>query len=260
MSRFEAVGDVARPGSEVVLFEGDDQTRLGGKVPAGHQGGAIHFGADGKLYVGLGEQTAGTPAQRLDSLLGKLLRLNPDGTIPDDNPFTSQARGKYRAIWALGCRNPFTFAVQPGTGRIFINDVGGKAEEINEGVAGANYGWPAVEHGPTDDPQYRGPIHWYPTASISGGAFCPEERGASGFPARYRGRYFFMDFVKGWIHVIDPVRPRHAEEFASGLPRPVDLAFAPDGSLYVLVRDAWVNDRNFQPHSGSLHRVRYEPR
>ena len=66
-----------------------------------------------------------------------MLRINPDGSIPDDNPFVSRTKGKYRALWALGLRNPFTFAVQPETGRLFINDVGGIAEEINEGKAGA---------------------------------------------------------------------------------------------------------------------------
>src|SRR5262245_26859696 len=79
LSRFTAEGDRALPGSEVILFEGDDQTKLGGTIPAGHQGGPIRFGPDGKLYVALGEQTAGKPSQALDSLLGKILRLNADG-------------------------------------------------------------------------------------------------------------------------------------------------------------------------------------
>ncbi len=256
ISRFTARGDVAVPGSEVVLFEGDDQMKLGGKIPAGHQGGAIHFGADGKLYVALGEQTAGAPSQRMDSLLGKLLRLNPDGSIPEDNPFYRTAHGKYRAIWALGLRNPFSFAVQPGTGRIFINDVGEtRWEEIDEGLAGANFGWPLAE-GPSTDAKFRGPIHHYPVASIAGGAFCPT---GTGFPPRYRGKYFFMDFVKGWIKVLDPDHPESVETFASGLPRPVDLKFAPDGSLYVLQRDAWVVDGNFRPGTGALLRIRAEP-
>src|SRR5207245_1730129 len=92
ISRLTARGDVAAPGSEVVLLEGDDQRRLGGTVPAGHQGGALHFGADGKLYIAIGDQTAGEPAQRLDTFQGKLLRINPDGSIPVDNPFVTRAR------------------------------------------------------------------------------------------------------------------------------------------------------------------------
>jgi putative heme-binding domain-containing protein len=255
ISRFTARGDAAELGSEVVLLRGDDQRRLGGNVPAGHQGGALHFGRDGKLYIAIGEQTAREPAQRLDTFQGKLLRINPDGTIPEDNPFYNKAKGKYRAIWAIGLRNPFTFAVQPGTGRIFINDVGdNRWEEVNEGFAGANYGWPESE-GATADPRFRGPIHTYPVASVAGGAFCPEGRGAA-FPEPYRGKYFFMDFVHGWIKFIDPDRPSRVETFATGLTRPCDLAYAPDGGLYVLLRDAWVIDDKFRPHTGSLLRIR----
>jgi putative heme-binding domain-containing protein len=253
VSRLTAAGDVAEPNSEKVLFEGDDQTRLGGDVPAGHQGGAIHFGKDGKLYVAIGDQTAGKPAQNLGSLLGKLLRLNPDGSIPSDNPFVSRTQGKYRAIWALGLRNPFTFAVQPETGRIFINDVGGVAEEVNEGVAGANYGWPTVEHGPTTDQRFRGPIHHYPTACIAGGAFAPADLP---WQPEYRGQYFFGDFNHGSIRLIDPAKPALAKPFAIGLRRPVDLRFASDGNLYVLTRDAWVVDHLFKGGTGALLQIR----
>jgi glucose/arabinose dehydrogenase len=254
VSRFTAVGDKADPNSEKILFEGDDQTKLGGDVPAGHQGGAIHFGKDCKLYIAIGDQTAGKPAQELNSLLGRLLRINADGTIPDDNPFASKARDKYRATWALGMRNPFTFAVQPKTGRLFINDVGGKSEEINEGFAGANYGWPTADHGPTTDPQFRGPIHYYPEACIAGGAFAPTDLN---WPKEYRGQYFFGDFKHGWIKTIDPAKPALAQSFATGLRRPVDLRFAADGALYVLVRDAWVIDNLFKGDTGVLLRIRH---
>jgi putative heme-binding domain-containing protein len=253
VSRLTAVGDVAEPNSEKILFEGDDQTKLGGDVPAGHQGGAIHFGKDGKLYIAIGDQTAGKPAQSLGSLLGKLLRLNPDGSIPSDNPFVSKTQGKYRAIWALGLRNPFTFAIQPETGRIFINDVGGVAEEVNEGLAGANYGWPTIEHGPTTDQRFRGPIHYYPTACIAGGAFAPA--GLPWLPA-YRGQYFSSDFNHGWIRLIDPAQPARAKPFALGLRRPVDLRFGVDGNLYVLIRDAWVVDHLFKGGTGALLCIR----
>jgi putative heme-binding domain-containing protein len=254
ISRFTAAGDVAEPASEKVLLEGDDQRKLGGEVPAGHQGGALHFGKDGKLYIAIGDQTAGKPAQDLNSLLGKLLRINANGSIPDDNPFVSKATAKYRATWALGLRNPFTFAVQPETGRIFINDVGGQAEEINEGSAGANYGWPTVEHGPTSDPRFTGPIHHYPTACIIGGAFAPKELS---WPKEYRGQYFFGDFNHGWIKTIDLARPALARSFVTGLRRPVDLRFAPDGDLYVLLRDAWVMDQLFKGGTGALIRIHY---
>jgi glucose/arabinose dehydrogenase len=253
VSRLTARGDVAEPGSEKVLFEGDDQNKLGGFKSDGHQGGPIHFGKDGKLYICIGEQTAEKPAQDLHSLLGKILRINPDGSIPADNPFANKVEGKYRAIWALGCRNPFGFAVQPKTGRIFVNDVGGRAEEIDEGLAGANYGWPTVDHGPNKAPRFRGPVHHYPTACITGGAFAPDEP----WPAEYRGKYFFADFNHGSIRYLDPDHPQKSHAFTIGLRRPVDIRFGQDGSLYVLLRDAWVIDELFKPGTGALLRIRY---
>jgi glucose/arabinose dehydrogenase len=263
ISRFTA--DPARPdralaGSEFVLLEGDDQSKLGGSIPAGHQGGALRFGADGKLYAAIGEQTAGEPSQRLDTLQGKLLRLNPDGSIPPDNPFLKSATGKYRAIWAYGLRNPFTLAVQPRTGRIFVNDVGASRwEEIDEGAAGANYGWPLGE-GPTDDPRFRGPVHAYAESaqqSIAGGTFYDPPPSAWQFPDRYVGKYFFADFIQNWVRVIDPRSAKVAELFAANLAGPVALEVGPDGCLYVLNRNAWVKDDHFRPRTGTLHRVFY---
>jgi uncharacterized repeat protein (TIGR03806 family) len=258
VSRFTAQGDRAVPGSEVVLLVGDDQRQLGGAQPAGHQGGAVHFGKDGKLYVAIGEQTAGEPAQRMDTFQGKLLRINPDGSIPEDNPFSKTAKGKYRAIWALGLRNPFAFAVQPGTGRLFINDVGNaRIEEVNEGAAGANYGWPESE-GPTTNPKHRGPIFAYAHnvgRSITGGTFYnPLVRQ---FPAKYVGKYFFLDFMDHWMRVLDPDHPEAAEVFATGLAGPVDVVTAPDGSLYYLNRKEWVKDEKFQKQTGALHKITY---
>src|SRR5439155_12911459 len=139
VSRFTASGDVAVAGSETVILELDDLS-----TASNHNGGAIHFGPDGRLYVAVGENATSANAQTLANRLGKMLRINADGSIPIDNPFSSTAVGVNRAIWALGLRNPFTFAIQPGTGRMFINDVGQSTwEEIDDGVAGANYGWPS---------------------------------------------------------------------------------------------------------------------
>jgi glucose/arabinose dehydrogenase len=255
ISRFKAAGDLAVPGSEQVLFEGDDQTKMPGKIKNGHQGGAIHFGPDRKLYIGLGEQTAEKPAQDLHSLLGKILRLNPDGSIPTDNPFFAQTTGKYRAIWCLGCRNPFCFTFQPESGRMLINDVGGAKEEINEGNAGANFGWPVVEHGQTsDDPKFTKCIFSYPVASITGGAFCPKDN--TRFPPQYRGQYFFADYMRGFIQVLDPDHPeRGASDFATNQGKITDIAYAPDGSLYVLDRNAWVIDKAWKPNTGTLYKI-----
>ncbi|MEX0937883.1 MAG: PQQ-dependent sugar dehydrogenase [Pirellulales bacterium] len=255
ISRFTAEGDVARPDSERVLLSGDDQRKLGGNVPAGHQGGALHFGPDGKLYVGIGEQTAETPAQRLDTFQGKILRISRDGSVPDDNPLLKETSGKYLAIWARGLRNPFTFAFDGQSGMMLINDVGGQYEEINCGIAGANYGWPSVEHGPTEEDSFVGPVHFYPQASISGGDFAPADLD---WPEKYRGKYFFADYVHGWIKTLDPRRPEQAEVFAGRLRRPVDLRFAPDGSLYVLLRNAWVIDGKFLEQTGTLLQVRWQ--
>jgi uncharacterized repeat protein (TIGR03806 family) len=258
ISRFTANGDVAVPGSEIVIFTGDNQIKIGGNKPDGHQGGAIHFGKDGKLYIGIGDQTTGAPAQKIDALQGKLLRLNPDGSIPEDNPFFKSATGKYRSVWAFGLRNPFAFAVQPGTGRMLINDVGeARWEEINEAVAGANYGWPHAE-GPGADKRFQGPLFAYDHGqgrSITGGAFYnpPVDQ----FPKTYVGKYFFADFMDNWIRVLDPDQPTDVQPFAAGLAAPVDVQVAPDGSLYVLNRNAWVIDDKFKPFTGSLLRISF---
>jgi glucose/arabinose dehydrogenase len=140
---------------------------------------------------------------------------------------------------------------------MWANDVGGKVEEVNEIVRGGNYGWPAVDHGLTTNPRFRGPLYYYPQASICGGAFAPVDLA---WPAEYRGKYFFMDFVHGWVRVLDPQKPGAAAGFATGFRRPSDLRFAPDGTLYVLLRDAWVIDKEFKPGTGSLVKVRYTGR
>jgi glucose/arabinose dehydrogenase len=156
VSRFTANGDVVVLGSEVVILELNDLSSA-----TNHNGGAMHFGEDGKLYIAVGENANAANSQTLNNLLGKMLRINSDGSIPSDNPFFNTATGQNRAIWALGLRNPYTFAFQPVTRRMFINDVGQNAwEEINDGIAGSNYGWPNTE-GPTTNPSFRSPLFAY---------------------------------------------------------------------------------------------------
>jgi glucose/arabinose dehydrogenase len=232
VSRFTANGDVAVAGSGVPILD------LENLSATNHNGGAIHFGPDGKLYVAVGENAVGANSQTLSNRLGKVLRINSNGTIPTDNPFYNTASGDNRSIWALGLRNPFTFSFQPGTGRLFINDVGQSTwEEINDGIAGSNYGWPTTE-GPTSNPNFRTPIFSYGHGSTSttgcaivgGGFYNPA---TVQFPASYVGKYFFADLCTSWIRVLDPSN-NTAADFALGTSTPVDLKVATDGSLYYL--------------------------
>jgi len=235
VSRFTAAGDTAVPGSEAIILELDNLSSA-----TNHNGGAIHFGPDGKLYIGVGENANGANSQTLSNLLGKILRINSNGTIPTDNPFFNSASGNNRAIWALGLRNPFTFAFQPGTTRLFINDVGQSTwEEINDGIAGSNYGWPTTE-GPTSNPAFRSPIYFYghgtsdtTGCAIVGGAFYNPP--VPQFPSSYTGKYFFADLCSGWIRVFDPAAGT-ATGFATGISNPVDLHVGPDGALYYLAQ------------------------
>src|SRR2546423_99428 len=238
ISRFTANGDVAVGGSEVALVDLDNLSSA-----TNHNGGAIHFGPDGKLYAGGGENANSANAQTLTNRLGKILRINSDGTIPTDNPFFNTATGANRAIWALGLRNPFTFGFQSGTGRMFINDVGQNTwEEINDGIAGSNYGWPTCEGfcSPAN-PNFRDPLFEYghtPSSNTTGCAIVGAafyNPPVNQFPASYVGKYFFGDLCSGWIRLFDP-STNNASGFATGISSLVDLAVGPDGCLYYLTQ------------------------
>ncbi len=258
ISRFTASGDVALPGSEVVLLDLDPLAD--GHVV--HNGGAMHFGPDGALYVGVGDNQIGANAQRLDTLKGKILRLNADGSIPADNPFLDQTTGPNQAIWAMGLRNPFTFDIQSQTGTIYINDVGQNAyEEINEGAAGANYGWP-VHVGPGDGNGYVGPIYKYQhqfgaesACAITGGAFYDPQ--AQQFPDMYENRYFFSDYCGHWIKTFDP-ETSEVETFATALGlNTVDLDVDDNGNLYVL---GWTQKPGeVYTGTGVIEKIQYLP-
>ena len=203
-----------------------------------HVGGAMRFGRDGTLYVGTGDNDNEAWAQSLHQTFGKILRLRPDGSIPRDNPFFATTAGRRRAIWARGLRNAFSFDIHPRTGRMFINDVGGGLfEEVNDGLAGANYGWPIFE-GPGEAEGYRFPIHSYGHdngCAITGGAFYAPRR--VNFPREWVGRYFYSEYCKNEIRWLDPARPDSVRVFGvTRVPGPVDLRTGPDGALYYLVR------------------------
>ncbi len=248
ISRFTANGNVVVPGSELVILDLNNLSSA-----TNHNGGAIHFGTDGKLYAGVGENANPANAQVFTNLLGKILRINTDPQlplIPTDNPYFNDPNvtGNNKAIWALGLRNPFTFTFQPGTGRMFINDVGQNDwEEINDGIAHSNYGWSICEGQQCSGPpptDYRAPLYVYnhttgtPTGcAIVGGAFY-NPPGVQ-YPNTYVGKYFFADLCTGFIRYVDPnAGPPipSSTQFAIGISSAVDLQISADGSLYYLAR------------------------
>lgn len=244
VSRFTANGDVAVAGSEVAVVDLDP---LSGAT--NHNGGAIRFGLDSKLYIAVGDNANGNNSQTLANRLGKILRINSDGSIPTDNPFYATAVGANRSIWAMGLRNPFTFAVQAFSGKIFINDVGQISwEEIDLGQAGANYGWPITE-GVASDPRFMNPLYAYNHSSgcaIAGGAFNTPL--TTRYPTSYLNSYFFADLCGGWIH--RRTNAGTVSNFSDGISSPVDLKVSDDGWLYYLARGTG-------PSTGVVVRIDY---
>ena len=229
-----------------------------------HNAGDLNIGPDGKLYVsvgdggcqlsGLGCAGSNDNARFRTHLLGKILRLNLDGTVPADNPFAGAntrrcghpagdtnpgSTASCSETWAWGLRNPFRFAFR-ADGLMHINDVGqGAREEVDVGAAGADYGWncregkianPAISGGCTL-PSATEPIHDYASStgcrSITGAAFIP----AGAWSPAYAGRYLFADYICGKIFLLDGTTVR---DFATGLggSSAVHMEFGPGRSLY----------------------------
>jgi glucose/arabinose dehydrogenase len=238
---------------------------------ANHYGFGMTFAA-GKLFVFTGDHSApaipppdsAQRAQSLDSQYGKILRYNPDGSIPTTDPYYQTQRGGARAIWASGLRNPTHADFQPDTGRMWFTDTGNKPlsdsvgyEEINATAKTANYGWPAFS-GPVEDPAYKDPLLWYahskdspPDATLSG---CAVTGGsfywgsiAKSYPERFHDDFFVTDVGcsdHSWIAAVD-TRTKSIEPFADGLVWTVDLEFDRHGRLYAL------------SHTGQISRILY---
>lgn len=262
VSRFtaDAAGTRALAGSEDVIMELDAHSA------SNHNGGAMHFGPDGMLYVAAGDNALGANAQSLANRHGKMLRIDVRGDdfpadpgndwrVPSGQPTSfagigGTTSGLNRAIWAVGLRNPFTFAFQPGTGRLFINDVGQNTwEEIDEGGPGRNFGWPTTEgdFAQSGNPSFTRPFYTYDHGgtepngiAITGGAFYnpPTQQ----FPSSYAGDYFFSDYGSGTIWSIDTAS-KSVTTFATGVSAVVDLKVGASGSLYYLDRGAGVARR-----------------
>ncbi|MEU5951212.1 PQQ-dependent sugar dehydrogenase [Streptomyces sp. NPDC047525] len=183
-----------------------------------HNGGDIKFGPDGYLYIALGDGgSGGDPhgnGQNLDTLLGKLLRIDPAGgkpyAIPKDNPFVDDPNAKDE-IWAYGLRNPWRFSFDAGTGDLLIGDVGQSAwEEIDwapaDSEGGENYGWSQMEGNHpfregTEPANHVPPVHEYDRTglgcSVTGG-YVYRGKAIPGL----KGQYVFSDYCDGTIRAL----------------------------------------------------------
>lgn len=250
LSRFTANGDVVVANSESIVLELDPLS-----TATNHNGGALAFGPDGKLFVAVGENAKGTNSQDLNTYLGKILRINKDGSVPAGNPFTDGSEQKKR-IWAYGLRNPYTISFQPGTGKFFVNDVGqGSWEEVNDATTGGkNFGWPSAE-GMSTNTNYTNPVYYYGRGdvdgtgcAITGGTFF--NPATTNYPSQYIGKYFIMEYCNNWINSFDPAVATPARAaFATAISGSgVSIATGIDGNLYYLSRNA-----------ASVFRIVYNP-
>lgn len=258
VSRFRANGNQVLTNSELVLYEFD---RLGS---TSHNGGAMVFGNDGKLYVSSGDAGNTNNPQDISTDLGKMIRINSDGTIPSDNPYYSTLSGKYRSIYAIGFRNPFSITVT-NDGVILLSDVGQDTwEEINEIESGKNYGWPLVEgysRGNVSLANYKDPLYAY---RHSGGAcaivglevYEPSDRT---FPPEYWGNILYADFCRNEMYLLNRDGSEVIVTLASDLIQLTVIEIADNGDVYYVQRSnnsGSVGD-NTSAADGKLFRITY---
>lgn len=216
-----------------------------------HCGGRLAFARDGRLFVTLGDRfTRKDDAQTLDNHHGKIVRIEPDGRVPADNPFAGRS-GALPEIWSLGHRNVQGAAVHPVSGELWISEHGPQGgDEINLVEAGRNYGWPLVTYGRNygsgtrigeegPKPGFEQPLkHWVPTSiAPSGLAFLTSER----YGSDWKGS-LFSGSLRAEVLVrlsIDGRRVTNEERLLEGLKERIrDVRQGPDGWLYVLTDSA----------------------
>jgi glucose/arabinose dehydrogenase len=205
-----------------------------------HNGGDIVFGQDGKLYVVAGETGDDTLAQDLNSLGGKVLRLNPDGGVPPDNPF-----GADSPVYSYGHRNSFGLCVNPHNGNLWETENGPSSDdEVNRIQAGGNYGWP--EHlGVSGDDRFVDPVLVFQTIIVpTGCAFFDGALSSTAAQPVPGGQLVFGDFHGGLHSVLlrppdftGVSRERTEATFPGGI---TDVEVGPDGNLYVATSDSIV--------------------
>jgi glucose/arabinose dehydrogenase len=215
-----------------------DRTVIIEGIPAAqyHAGCRLRFGPDGKLYITTGDATRRDLAQRPDSLAGKILRVNDDGTVPADNPFVGKKDARAE-VWSYGHRNSQGLDFQPGTNLIFETEHGpsgfdgpGGGDEVNIVEKGKNYGWPLIHHKQTGAGMEAPLLEYTPACAPASGMFY---RGAA-FP-EFRGNFFFgcLKGVRIIRVVLDGRRVVAQEDLLEGkYGRIRDVAEGPDAYLY----------------------------
>jgi glucose/arabinose dehydrogenase len=172
----------------VVSYEKDILTGI--ETGGNHAGCCVKFGPDGKLYISTGEHFEKELAQQTDKINGKILRLNDDGTVPDDNPWAgaNKKEGTRPEIWTLGNRNPQGFDWHPTTGLMYETEHGPSGEPVNNGKSagaadefnliekGKNYGWPVIYADGKHDGMVSPLKQWTPGIAPSGGAFVKSDK------------------------------------------------------------------------------------
>lgn len=190
-----------------------------------HVGGIVTFGPDNKLYISTGDSGNEELSQNVDSLAGKILRLNDDGSIPSDNPF------KNSPVYSLGHRNVFGIAFSPTDGGLVITENGPQTDdEINIVDKGKNYGWP-ITLGKARQKNYVDPVLTYtPNISPTNVAFY---RG-NNLPSEFKNSAFFGDWNNGDLHNIrftskDKVTEKVVLNTEDGI---IDVEASPEGNIY----------------------------
>lgn len=250
VSRFTANGNYTIPGSEKVII---DMDRVGADV---HNGGAMVFGFDGFLYIATGDGNQPWRGEDLGSTNAKILKIDADGNPAPDNPYKDLNYLRCAYVYASGFRNPFTAALHPLTGDIYVNDVGGVSwEEINKVEKGKFYGWPKLEGFRTSqevpdeyqDPEYAY-LHVNGYCCIVGSTFyippVPQ------FPVDYEGVYFYSDYCTGHIRMMDPQTKEDKGIFMTGGNRVIDMKVGLKGELYYLERRG-LKDGSHEDNTGT---------
>jgi glucose/arabinose dehydrogenase len=211
--------------------------------------GTVHFGSrlvfarDGNLFITLGERGQRDKAQDLSTHYGKVVRIKPDGSVPQDNPFVGKA-GTRPEVWSYGHRNVQGAALHPGTGKLWTVEHGARGgDEINIPLAGKNYGWPVITYGRdytglkigegTAKAGLEQPVYyWDPSIAPSGLAFYTGDR----FP-EWKGSVFIGALRGQALHrlVLDGDKVAGEEMLLADLGERIrDVVAGPDGALWLL--------------------------